>query len=57
MVRNVSRGVCMENVPGESREGIQSKDSSGEIASRFADKIPNLSQLKYLDFCQLMLKV
>lgn len=48
MVRKVSRKVWIWNVPGVSAVGIQLKDSSGETASVFAERIPYLSQLKYL---------
>jgi hypothetical protein len=48
MVRNVSRRVCIWNVPGVSAVGIERKDSRGDTASVLADNIPNLSQLRYL---------
>lgn len=35
-------------MPGVSAVGIERKDSSGDTASVFADRIPYLSQLKYL---------
>lgn len=49
MVRNFSRWVWMENVPGVLGVEIQRKDSSGEMASWEAERMPNLSQLRYLD--------
>lgn len=48
IVRNVSRRVWIWNVPGVSAVGIERKDSSGDTASVFADRMPYLSQLKYL---------
>jgi hypothetical protein len=49
IVRKVSRSVWIWKVPGVSDVGIELKDSSGETASVFADKMPYLSQLRYLD--------
>lgn len=48
MVRKVSRGVWIWNVPGVSAVGIARKDSRGETASVLLDRRPNLSQLRYL---------
>lgn len=47
-VRNVSRGVWIWKVPGVSAVGIVRNDSNGETASVLAERIPYLSQLKYL---------
>lgn len=47
-VKNVSRNVKIWNVPGESAVGTDRNDSRGDTASVFADRIPYLSQLKYL---------
>lgn len=44
----LSRVVRMVNVPGLLVLGMQVNDSSGEMASRVADGMPNLSQLRYL---------
>jgi len=44
--RNFSRAVWMLNVPGVSEEGIQRKDSSGEMASWTAERMPDWSQLR-----------
>lgn len=51
MVRNVSRSVCIWNVPGVSAVGMARNDSRGDTASVFAENSPNLSQLKYLSRC------
>ena len=47
-VRNLSRWVWMFMVPGVSGDAMHMKDSSGEMASRVAERMPNLSQLRYL---------
>jgi len=49
IVRNVSRRVWIWNVPGVSAVGIERKDSRGDTASVFAERMPYLSQLRYLD--------
>jgi hypothetical protein len=48
-VRNVSRNVCIRNVPGASAVGMERKDSRGDTASVLADRRPYLSQLRYLE--------
>lgn len=49
MLRNFSRWFWMEKVPGVLGVEMQRKDSSGEMASWAAERMPNLSQLRYLD--------
>jgi hypothetical protein len=48
IVRNVSRWVWILNVDGLSGTGIMAKDSSGEIAVELAERMPYLSQPRYL---------
>lgn len=36
-------------MPGVSAVGIERKDSRGDTASVLAERMPNLSQLRYLD--------
>lgn len=48
-VRNVSRRVWIWKVPGVSAVGMERKDSRGDTASVLAERIPNLSQLRYLE--------
>lgn len=48
IVRNLSRWVCRLNVEGLSGTGIQRNDSSGEMAVEFAERMPYLSQPRYL---------
>lgn len=38
----------MLKVPGVDGMAMQGKDSSGEMASVVAERMPNLSQLRYL---------
>lgn len=38
----------MLKVPGVEAVAMQRKDSSGEMASVVAERMPNLSQLRYL---------
>ena len=48
IIRNFSRWVWMLKVPGVEGVAMQRKDSSGEMASVVAVRMPNLSQLRYL---------
>lgn len=48
-VRKVSRRVWIWKVPGVSAVGMERKDSRGDTASVLAERIPYLSQLRYLD--------
>ena len=48
MVKNVSRKVCIWNVPGVSAVAIARKDSRGDTAEVVAESMPKLSQVKYL---------
>ncbi len=48
MVKKVSLKVWIWKVPGVSAVGMERKHSRGETASVLADRMPNLSQLKYL---------
>jgi hypothetical protein len=48
MVRKVSRRVWIWKVPGVSAVGMRVKDSSGEMASDVAVRMPILSQERYL---------
>ena len=48
LILSSARCVWMLNAPGMSGVGMQVKDSSKEIASRVALRMPNLSQLRYL---------
>jgi hypothetical protein len=48
MVRKVSRRVWIWKVPGVSAVGRRVKDSSGEMASDVAVRMPILSQERYL---------
>ena len=46
----VSRAVCRPNPPGSSDADTKTNVSSGEIASRRAERRPTLSAERYLDW-------
>ena len=49
MVRNFSRLVCTLRVLGVSGDGRMRNCSSAEMASRVAERMPNLSTERYLE--------
>ena len=48
-VRKFSRWVCILKVAELSGTGIHKNDSSGEMAEGVAERMPYLSQVRYLE--------